>query len=64
MVKMGKITLTFSCLTFEPPHEKSIGENKSADQLRGYREADDQRLCFHYTDSTIPLLSKSKVSSH
>ena len=39
-----------------------ICENKDADQLRGNREA-DQRLCFHYTDSTIPLLSKSKISS-
>ena len=38
-----------------------IGENKGADQLRGNREA-DQRLCFRYTDSTIPLLSKSKIS--
>ena len=36
-----------------------IGENKDADQLRGY----DQRLCFRYSDSTIPLLSKSKISS-
>ena len=35
-----------------------IGENKDADQLRGY-----QRLCFRYTDDTIPLLSKSKISS-
>ena len=39
-----------------------IGENKGADQLRGNREA-DQRLCFRYTDSTIPLLSKSEISS-
>ena len=38
-----------------------IGENKGADQLRGNREA-DQRLCFRYTDSTIPLLFKSKIS--
>ena len=38
------------------------GENKDADQLCGNREA-DQRLCFHYKDSTIPLLSKSKISS-
>ena len=37
-------------------------ENKDADQLRGNREA-EQRLCFHYTDSTIPLLPKSKISS-
>ena len=42
-----------------------ICENKDADQLRGNREA-DQRLCFRYMDSTIPLLSKSKfqASSH
>ena len=39
-----------------------LGENKCADQLRGNREA-DQRLCFRYTDSTIPLLSKSEISS-
>ena len=37
-----------------------ICENKDADQLRGNREA-DQRLCFRYTDSTIPLLSKLLV---
>ena len=36
-----------------------ICENKDADQLRGNREA-DQRLCFRYLDSTIPLLPKSK----
>ena len=39
-----------------------ICENKDADQLRGNREA-DQRLCFRYTDSTIPLLSESEISS-
>ena len=39
-----------------------IGENKGADQLRGNREA-DQRLCFHSSDSTIPLLLKSEISS-
>ena len=39
-----------------------ICENKDADQLCGDREA-DQRLCFRYTDSTIPLLSKSEISS-
>ena len=39
-----------------------IGENKGADQLRSDCEA-DQRLCFHYRDSTILLLSKSKISS-
>ena len=37
-----------------------ICENKDADQLRGNRKA-DQRLCFRYTDSAIPLLSKSEI---
>ena len=37
-----------------------IGENKDADQLRGNREA-DQRLCFRHSDSTFPLLLKSKI---
>ena len=37
-------------------------ENKDADQLRGYREA-DQRLCLRYTDSTISLLPKYEISS-
>ena len=39
-----------------------ICENKDADQLRGNCEA-DQCLCFRYTDSTIPLLPKSEISS-
>ena len=49
----------------EPCHEKTsflhICENKDADQLRGNHEA-DQHLCFRFIDSTIPLLSKSKIS--
>ena len=39
-----------------------ICENKDADQLRGNRKA-DQRLCFHYIASTLPLLPKYKISS-
>ena len=39
-----------------------ICENKGADQLRGNREA-DQRLCFRYIDSTIPLLPIYEISS-
>ena len=39
-----------------------IGKNKDADQLRGNCEA-DQHLCFRYSDSTIPLLLKSEISS-
>ena len=46
---MGKLTIC-------------IGENKDADQLRGNREA-DQRLCFRYSDSRIPPLLNSKISS-
>ena len=34
-----------------------IGKNKGADQLCSNCKA-DQRLCFRYMDSTIPLLSK------
>ena len=37
-----------------------ICENKDADQLRGDHEA-DQRLCFRYIASTIPLLAKAKI---
>ena len=40
----------------------SICENKDADQLRCNRAA-DQRLCLCYIDSSIPLLTKSKISS-
>ena len=39
-----------------------ICENKDADQLRSNREA-DQCLCFRHTDSAIPLLPKSEISS-
>ena len=39
-----------------------ICENNDADHLLGNREA-DLRLCFRYTDSAIPLLSKSEISS-
>ena len=38
-----------------------ICENEDTDQLRSNREA-DQRLCFRYLDSTIPLLPKYKNS--
>ena len=37
-----------------------IGENKDADQLRGNREA-DQRLCFRYSDSTIPIIRVNRT---
>ena len=47
-----------------------IGENKDADQLRGNREAQlhcnreaDQRLCFRYSDSTIPLYLNPKFQA-
>ena len=39
-----------------------ICENKDADKLCGNREA-DKRICFRDMDSTIPILSKSEISS-
>ena len=39
-----------------------ICETKGADQLCSNCTA-DQRLCFGYTDSTIPLILISKISS-
>ena len=48
-------------LVMRKPHF-CICENIDADQLRGDREA-DQRLCFRYTDSKIPLLLKYENSS-
>ena len=39
-----------------------LGENKGADQLRSNCEA-DQRLCFRYSDSTIPPLLNSKIQA-
>ena len=50
---------------YEPRYKKAafcICENKNTNQLRGYRVA-EQRLCFRYMDSTIPLLPKSEISS-
>ena len=39
-----------------------IDEKTGADQLRSNCEA-DQRLSFRYSDSTVPLLLKSEISS-
>ena len=47
-------------VSFEPRREKT-GFLHMGKQRRGNREA-DQRLCFRYTDSTIPLLPKSEIS--
>ena len=48
--------MTKQVLLPELRHEKTrfLGENKGADQLHSNCEA-DQRLCFRYSDSTIPL---------
>ena len=45
-------------LQFEPPH----GKTNNLHRQKQSREA-DQRLCFRFTDSTIPLLFKSELSS-
>ena len=39
-----------------------ICKNKDADQLRSNCAAAHQRLCFHYIDSTTPLLCKLEMS--
>ena len=54
------IYLHLSCLIRKS--DFCICENKDADQLRSDGAA-HQRLCFLYTDSTIPLLPKSEISS-
>ena len=59
MIYMSNWKLYLSRLMGKPTI--CIGENKGADQLRGNREA-DQRLCFRYSNSTIPLLLKSEIS--
>ena len=54
-----------SMSTCERLHEKTNilhMRNKDAHQLRSNHEA-NQPLCFRYTNSTIPLISKSKISS-
>ena len=58
-LKLTPLSLYLSHLMGKPTI--CISENKDADQLRGNREA-DQRLCFRYSDSTIPLLLKSEIS--
>ena len=56
----------FQDFVYEPFYEKTgylhICKNKDADQLRCNRKA-DQRLCFRYTGSTIPLFPKPEISS-
>ena len=56
----SKYNYTLSRIVRKP--DFCLGENKGADQLRSNCEA-DQRLCFRYSDSTIPLLLKSEISS-
>ena len=71
-----KVTVGTKSVTHPPTHAPTHAPSKSnmphqlfqswghkdADQLHGNREA-DQRLCFRYIDSTIPLLSISEISS-
>ena len=46
------------CLLFEPCHEKT-----GFLHMRKQSRTADQRLCFRYTDSTVPLHSKFEISS-
>ena len=63
---MFKLCKSWAVL-YEPRYEKTgflhmrKQRRRSASRC-GNRKA-DQRLCFRYTESTIPLLSKSEISS-
>ena len=57
----GKLILHYMSRAMRKP-DFCLCENKGADQLRSNCEA-DQRLCFRYTDSTIPLLLKYDISN-
>ena len=57
----GSAAIIYMSLVMRKP-AFCIRENKDADQLRS-NCATDQRLCFRYTDSTMPLLLKSDISS-
>ena len=51
-------------LYIEPLHEKTNNLHRRKLRRRSDSNCEaDQRLCFCYTDSTIPLLSKSKICS-
>ena len=52
VVRQSGMLLMYVVEPYEPLHEKT-GCNREA----------DQHLCFRYTDSTIPLLSESEISS-
>ena len=64
--KCQQQTKNFTCISYMPRSEKPgfcICENKATDQLF-VNCTTNQRLCFHYMDSTTPLLHKSEISSH
>ena len=63
LIRSDCVYAKFDQHIFEPRYEKTcfcIFENKDADQLRNC--AVDQRLCFRYTESTIPLLNNDLVT--
>ena len=59
-IRSLSISSQMSLVTRKPAF--CICENKDADQLHSNCAA-DQRLCFRYTDSKIPLLPKSEILS-
>ena len=55
----------YQTVSLERCHEKTcffICENKDTDELHGNRTA-GQHHCFHYIDSTIPLLPELEILS-
>ena len=63
---MYVLFLSTAPLALNEPHREKTGllpmrkQRRRSASARGNREA-DQRLCFRYTDSTIPLLLKSEI---
>ena len=52
----------FAPCIYEPRYEKTDFLHMRKERRRSAAAA-DQRLCFRYTDSTIPLLHKTKITS-
>ena len=57
--KHGNFYFIFSTELFEPRREK----NGFLHMRKQRRRSASRYLCFRYTDSTIPLLPKSEISS-
>ena len=55
--------LKYYCTRLYELHREKTGILPMRKQRRRSAREADQRLCFRYTDSTLPLLLKSEISS-